>query len=1074
MSTQVSWFSCLHAPTAARRYRIPRLAVLLTLAAVVLPSLQAQIANRITEAVDRSNVQALPNHHPLWANTANSIGLAPADLQLNQFTMVLARSTQQQAAFDQFVVDQQNPASPEFHHWLTPEEVGARFGLSDQDIATVTDWLQSQGLHVNWIAPSRVFIGFGGTAANVGSAFGAEMRYYMVNGAKRLSIDSDPQIPAAIAPAINGVRGLYTIDEHPNHRASTLSSPTPELTTSGGAHFLTPADFNQIYDVPSNLTGAGVTIGIVSWARVNTADLDNFRNKTGATFANPTVVIPTAYGGIDPGAALTAPPTGSTSTGAQEEATLDVIRAGSIAPGASLLLVASSSAATNDGIGEDAQYIVGTSPVPAQVMTISFGACESSAGASNVNFWDNIFQTAAAEGISVFVSSGDSGAAGCDTAFSTPPALPRANSPNYICSSSYATCVGGTQFNDTANPSTYWTTTNGTGYLSAIGYIPEGAWNESTSTSVAGTGGGVSTVIATPSWQTGTGVPSARTGRYTPDISFSAAGHDGYFACMAADNGSCVTSSGTFGFVAFEGTSASAPGMAGVAALLNQKLGGAQGNLNPLLYPLASSAPTAFHDTTPASSGVGSCSLTTASICNNSVASTSGNAQAGFALQTGYDEATGLGSLDVTVFLNSYNSASTKTTPTITWAAPAAITYGTALSTTQLNATASVAGTFVYSPAAGTILTAGAQTLSVTFTPTDTTTYNNATATVSLTVNKITPTITWATPAAITYGTALSSAQLNATASVAGTFAYSPAAGSILTVGAKTLSVAFTPTDTTDYNSTTATVSLTVHQAVPVITWATPSAMAAGTALSTTQLNATSAVAGTFVYTPALGTVISATGTTTLSTIFTPTDSIDYAPATAAVSLSVVPGFTISGTAVTVAAGATTNNTSTITVTPTAAFTGSVTLAASVSNSTGTQYPPTVSFGSTSPVSLTSAAVPATLTISTTASKTTTCTAANQAPNGIPWYATGGAVLASMFLFGIAPKRRKWQAMVGILVLLAALASGMTACGGGSASTSCTPTTTAGTTAGAYTITITGTGPSGTPTATNTITLTVQ
>jgi len=118
-----------------------------------------------------------------------------------------------------------------------------------------------------------------------------------------------------------------------------------------------------------------------------------------------------------------------------------------------------------------------------------------------------------------------------------------------------------------------------------------------------------------------------------------------------------------------------------------------------------------------------------------------------------------------------------KTTPTITWATPTAITYGTALSSTQLNATASVAGTFVYTPAAATILNAGTQTLSVSFTPTDTTHYNPASATVSLTVNKATPTITWATPAAITAGTALSATQLDATASVAGTFAYNPASG---------------------------------------------------------------------------------------------------------------------------------------------------------------------------------------------------------------------------------------------------------------------------------------------------------
>ncbi len=229
-----------------------------------------------------------------------------------------------------------------------------------------------------------------------------------------------------------------------------------------------------------------------------------------------------------------------------------------------------------------------------------------------------------------------------------------------------------------------------------------------------------------------------------------------------------------------------------------------------------------------------------------------------------------------------------KATPTITWATPAAITYGTALSATQLNATSGgVAGTFVYTPAAGTVLTAGSQTLSATFTPTDTTDYTTATQTVSLTVNKATPTITWVTPAAITYGTALSATQLNATSTVAGAFVYTPASGTVLAAGTHTLSVTLTPTDTTDYTTATQTVSLTVNKATPTITWATPAAITYGTALSTTQLNASSGgVAGTFVYTPVSGAVLTA-GSQTLSATFTPADTTDYTTASQTVSLTV-------------------------------------------------------------------------------------------------------------------------------------------------------------------------------------------
>jgi sugar lactone lactonase YvrE len=225
-------------------------------------------------------------------------------------------------------------------------------------------------------------------------------------------------------------------------------------------------------------------------------------------------------------------------------------------------------------------------------------------------------------------------------------------------------------------------------------------------------------------------------------------------------------------------------------------------------------------------------------------------------------------------------------TPTITWATPAAITYGAGLGSGQLNATSSVAGSFAYSPVSGTVLGAGPQTLKATFTPTDTTDYKTASATATLTVNQATPTITWATPAAITYGAGLGSGQLNATSSVAGSFAYSPVSGTVLGAGPQTLKATFTPTDTTDYATATATVTLTVNQATPSITWATPAAITSGTALSSTQLNATASVPGTFVYNPALG-ATPPVGNDTLSVTFTPTDSVDYATATSTVILTV-------------------------------------------------------------------------------------------------------------------------------------------------------------------------------------------
>ena len=237
-----------------------------------------------------------------------------------------------------------------------------------------------------------------------------------------------------------------------------MTSTLPELT-DGSAHFITPADFATIYDVPTSPNGYGTTIGIVGRSRTDFADFENFRDKTGSTFPNPTEIVPTAFGGVDPGAAFTAPPNCTPLNspacaavachpGDQSEATLDVLRSASVAPQANVLLVIATG--PSGGIEVGAQYLIQTTPVPAQVMTISFGACESSAGSSGVSFWDALFQQAAAEGISVFVSSGDSGASECDDHSQAPPASPAPNSPNYICSSSYATCVGGTEFNEQA------------------------------------------------------------------------------------------------------------------------------------------------------------------------------------------------------------------------------------------------------------------------------------------------------------------------------------------------------------------------------------------------------------------------------------------------------------------------------------------------------------------------------------------------------------------------------------------------------------------------------------------------
>ncbi len=233
----------------------------------------------------------------------------------------------------------------------------------------------------------------------------------------------------------------------------------------------------------------------------------------------------------------------------------------------------------------------------------------------------------------------------------------------------------------------------------------------------------------------------------------------------------------------------------------------------------------------------------------------------------------------------------TQATPAISWTSPASISYGTTLGSAQLDASASVAGTYLYTPGAGTLLGVGKnQTLSVAFTPTDTVDYTNAGATTTITVSQAAPSITWASPASITYGTALGSTQLDASASVAGKYTYTPSAGAIMGAGKnQVLTVSFTPTDLTDYTTTSATTTITVTQATPTVNWTKPASIAYGTALGTSQLDSSASVAGTFSYTPAAGTVLRAGNDQTLSVLFTPTDAIDYAKVSSSTAIDVAP-----------------------------------------------------------------------------------------------------------------------------------------------------------------------------------------
>lgn len=631
--------------------------------------------NRVAADADFAPRTQMLHHLPAWVHAASQLPVSVAQTDRLQVSVVLRRDDVVQAAFEQLLTDQQNPASPCYHQWLTPTQVGALYGPTASDLAAVQQWLTSEGLTVDAVQPNHVILDVSGTVAQLSSAFRTSFAMFQLNGQQRLSAISDPSVPTALLPVIQSVSGLTEVRHVPHsHRVVGTGTDAPavqagdraarpQLTTSGGSHFMMPGDFNTIYDVASVLAQGnnGATIGsktqkvaIVARSRVASTDISEFEVRANMPALQPVVVL----GGVDPG---------TTGDGNQDEATLDVERVLGTAPGVEADLVVAASTRTADGVYTSAAYNVNTLLDP--IMTLSFGSCESDAGSGDSATYTALFSAAAAEGIATFVSSGDSGADGCFSAGTAgQTGLP---SSNDLCNA-YVTCVGGTQFVEGAGA--YWNTSNGTGYVSALSYIPEGAWNEPSSPNSSGgttyvmasTGGGPSIYIARPSWQIGTGVPIG-TFRETPDISFAAAGHDGYFSCLAYAGATCVSdSTGKFSFIYFSGTSASAPSMAAVAALLNTKTGKAQGPLNPLLYRLASLSNNGgvFHDVTVPTSAVSGCTAATPSVCNNSTPGATGltGGISGFVVGPGYDDVTGLGSLDVANFLTAAAVATTPTT----------------------------------------------------------------------------------------------------------------------------------------------------------------------------------------------------------------------------------------------------------------------------------------------------------------------------------------------------------------------------------------------------------------------------
>ena len=570
------------------------------------------VADRVTQPIDEARVVTLAgNVHPL-AQPEFDQGLAEPETRLSRMVLLLAPSAAQQRALDALLTAQHDSHSALYQQWLTPADFGARFGVSAADRARIVRWLEAHGFTIDELPAGNQLILFSGTAAQVDDAFHASLHRYQVDGVAHLANAQDPQIPRALAGVVSGVVSL-----HDFRHVAAIGARRPLVAVSEAAksqvHDLYPADYATIYGLKSlygeGLSGTGVSIGIAGRSNIKQGDVTAFRKTAGLKARNPQVILDGANPGLVPGD--------------QDEATLDVEWSGAVAPLATVKLVVAASTATTDGIDLASAYLVNHATAP--VMSVSYGSCEQQMGTTELAFYNRLWQQAASQGISVFVAAGDSGAAGC-----TPATAQHSSQAgvNGMCSSPYATCVGGTEFNEGSKTSKYWSASGSPSQGSALGYIPEKVWNESAAnggTQLWATGGGLSAVYAQPTWQQGiSGVSGMRA---VPDVAMTAAAHDG----------SVIVEDGAAYVVA--GTSAASPSFAAVMALLVEARKGKKlGNANPQLYKLARYAGESFHATPTG---------------NNSVPGVAGFSAAG----TVYNLATGLGSVDGALLVENWLKA---------------------------------------------------------------------------------------------------------------------------------------------------------------------------------------------------------------------------------------------------------------------------------------------------------------------------------------------------------------------------------------------------------------------------------
>ncbi len=411
--------------------------------------------------IDDNDTVVLHGNTPPQAEAIADRGQTDRNLKYEKMILLLPSRASGRDSLERLVAQLNDPTSPSYHQWLTPEQFGKRFGITDDDLSDITGWLQLHGFTIDEIAPGRGWINFSGNVGQVERAFHTAIHDFDIDGKQFHANVKDPEIPRALADVVSGV---VTLHNFPKKAMNHGFKPVP-FYTSGTSHFVSPADFATIYNVgplyTTGINGTGKTIAIVGRTDIALADVQFFRSFFGLVANDPVFV----HNGVDPG---------DLGGGEEGEADLDVEWSGAVAPNATVKFVITKSTATTDGVDLSAQYIVNNNV--GDVMSTSFGQCESSMGTTENTFYNNIWSQAATQGITSFVSSGDSGAAGCNGGSD---ATGSGAAVSGLASTPFNVAVGGTQFNDTASPSTWWNATNAANQSSARSYIPEMAWNES-------------------------------------------------------------------------------------------------------------------------------------------------------------------------------------------------------------------------------------------------------------------------------------------------------------------------------------------------------------------------------------------------------------------------------------------------------------------------------------------------------------------------------------------------------------------------------------------------------------------